>query len=286
MKMSKIKMLRKWKGLLFVLPSLAGVMIFFIIPFITGFIYCFTTGAVSRRFIGLMNFKELFQNPIYKLALYNTCLIIGAALPLLFVFSLAAAFLIEKKLKQLKWIQSVLLIPMAVPTASLMLLWQDLLSKKGIINAVLGMQIDWMKSEYAPLIIILMIIWKNIGYSTLLIMNSLLMMPQEYEEAAKLDGAGIMKVIFFIKLPYLVPMLFFSAVISLLNCFRIFREVYLLQGDYPENNLYLLQHFMNNNFVKLNYERLSAAAFILYVFIFIFIFAVSRMQQRYIEQNF
>ena len=282
----KIRILKKWKGLLFVLPSLIGVMFFYIIPFIASFTYCFTTGTINREFSGLVHFKELFQSDIFKLALYNTCKIIGIALPLLIILSLIIAFAIEEKVSKLRWVQSILLIPMAIPAASLMLLWNDLLAKEGIINSLMGIHIDWMKSGYAPWIVIFMIIWKNVGYSTLLIMNSLLMMPKEYIEAAKLDGANVWKIIVFIKLPYLVPILFFSVVISLFNSFKIFREVYLLQGDYPEENLYLLQHFMNNNFAKLNYERLSAAAFILYSFIFIFIFVIARRQKRYIEHNF
>ncbi len=278
-------MLKKWKGLLFVLPSLIGVMFFYIIPFIVSFTYCFTTGTINRKFSGLIHFKELFQSPVFKMALYNTCKIIGIGLPLLILLSLAMAFVMEEKFSQLRWVQSILLIPMAIPAASLMLLWKDLLTPEGLINSLLGTHVDWMRSGYAPWIIIFMILWKNLGYSTLLIMNSLLMLPKEYVEAARLDGAGAYKIILFIKLPYLVPILFFSLVVSLFNCFKIFREVYLLQGAYPEENLYLLQHFMNNNFAKLNYERLSAAAFILYSFIFIFIFVATKQQKHYINEN-
>lgn len=119
-----MKKLRKWKGLLFFLPSLMGVMVFYIIPFIASFTYCFTMGIVGRKFAGLVHFRELFQNDIFKLALYNTCKIIGIALPLLILLSLAFAFAIEEKLSKLKWVQSLLLIPMAIPAASLMLLWQ------------------------------------------------------------------------------------------------------------------------------------------------------------------
>jgi multiple sugar transport system permease protein len=286
MRKMTIRKYKKWKGFLFVLPSFIGVMVFYIIPFAASFVYCFTSGIGERKFVGLMHFRELFQNEVYKLALRNTCTLIGISLPLLMLFSLAAAFLLEKKIKTLKWVQSILLIPMAIPSASLMMLWQDLFADKGIIGLLTGIQINWLKGAYAPIIIICMVIWKNIGYCTLLIVNALLMMPEEYEEAAKLDGAGFLKITAFIKLPYLVPSLFFSVVISLMNCFKIFREVYLLQGNYPEKNLYLLQHFMNNNFLKLNYERLSAAAFILYSMIFLFIFTVSKKQQKYIDQNF
>ncbi len=280
-----MKKLKNFKGLLFVFPSLLGVLIFYILPFFQSFMYCFTTGMSQKHFVGLANFKALFENPNYHLALYNTLFITGIALPLLCVSSLMVALIIEKQIKRLKWLQGVLLIPMALPAASLMLVWQDLFAEKGIINAILGSKVNWLESAYAPWVIIFMIIWKNIGYNTLLIISSLLMMPKEYEEAAHIDGGGFFKVALYVKIPYLLPMLFFSVVISIANCFKIFREVYLLQGSYPQNNLYLLQHFMNNQFSKLNYDMLTTAAFTLYMVLFVIIFVLTKWQQRYIQES-
>ena len=280
-----MKQLRKWKGLLFVLPSLSGVLLFYILPFLKSFVYCFTTGLNDRRFVGITHFKTLFSNANYRLAMGNTLFIIGIALPSLCLLSLVIALLIEKQLAKRKWLQGLLLIPMALPAASLMLVWQDLFSKEGVLNVLLGTHLDWLQSDKASWIIIGLIIWKNLGYNVLLIIGTLLTMPKEYEEAAQLDGAGFMKIAGFIKIPYLVPMLFFTVVISLSNCFKIFREVYLLQGDYPNQHLYLLQHFMNNHFTKLNYDLLTTAAFTLYTGIFIIIFWGARWQQRYIREN-
>ncbi|ADZ84348.1 carbohydrate ABC transporter permease [Cellulosilyticum lentocellum] len=280
-----MKQLRKWKGLLFVLPSLSGVLLFYILPFLKSFVYCFTAGLNDRRFVGLAHFKTLFSNANYRLAMGNTLLIIGVALPSLCLLSLIIALLIEKQLAKRKWLQGLLLIPMALPAASLMLVWQDLFAKEGILNAVLGTHLDWLQSDKAPWIIIGLIIWKNLGYNVLLMIGTLLTMPKEYEEAAGLDGAGFFKIASFIKIPYLIPMLFFTVVISLSNCFKIFREVYLLQGDYPNRKLYLLQHFMNNHFAKLNYDLLTTAAFALYTVIFTIIFFGARWQQRYIREN-
>lgn len=280
-----MKVLKKWTGILFVMPSLIGVMIFYIIPFISSLGYCFTRGIVERKFVGLHNFMSLFQSKAYRLAIGNTLSITGVALPILCVLAVFIALLLERQLRKYKWIQGLLLIPMALPSASLMLLWQDLFMEQGIINEVLKSNVDWLNSEYAKAIIVLLIIWKNIGYSVLLIINSLLMMPKEYSEAASLDGAGFIRQSLWIKVPYIVPVLFFTVIISLVNCFKIFREVYLLQGDYPSTEIYLLQHFMNNNFNQLNYEILSSSAFILYLIIFIIVYLISRWQQKYISSN-
>ena len=270
---------------MFVLPGLIGVLIFYVIPFVMSFIYCFTNGIVKRKFVGFKHFVTLFNNSSYQLALYNTIFIIGIALPILCIVALAFSLVIEKKIEKYKWLQGVFLIPMALPAASLILVWKDVFTKNGILNGILGTHIMWLESDYAPWIVIFMIIWKNLGYAILLLLSAIMMIPREYEEAASLDGAGFLKTAVRIKIPCIIPMIFFTVVISLMNSFKIFREVYLLQGDYPKQNLYLLQHFMNNNFVKLNYEILSAAAFILYIIIFAIIFRVARLQEKYIDKN-
>lgn len=280
-----MRKLRVWKGLLFVLPSLLGTTIFYILPFISSMKYCFTKGITVKQFVGLDNFKTLFSNPKYCLAVFNTLFIIGIALPILCCIAMCFSFTIEKQLQKYKWIQGILLMPLAIPAASLILVWKDLFVQDGILNTLLNIHIDWLNSSYAPWIIIGIIIWKNLGYSILLIMSALLTMPKEYEEAAALDGAGFFKIAYSIKVPYLVPILFFVVVISISNCFKIFREIYLLQGNYPYERLYLLQHFMNNHFVKLNYELLTTAAFMLYIVLFIIIYFFMKWQQRYIEQN-
>lgn len=280
-----MKRLKKYKGVLFVLPSLLGMMIFYIIPFISSFTYCFTSGIGSRHFVGVEHFKTLFKNPNYRLAIHNTAFITGIALPILCILSVLVTLLIEAQLKKFKWLQGLILIPMALPAASLMLVWEDLFARQGIINALLGTQISWLESSLAPWIVIFMIVWKHLGYNVLLLISTLLTMPKEYVEAAYLDGAGSVRIAYAIKLPYLMPVLFFMVIVSLSNCFKIFREVYLLQGEYPENNLYLLQHFMNNHFTKLNYELLTTSAFTLYSVIFCFIFILMKWQQRYIREN-
>lgn len=277
------RQLKKWRGLLFVLPSLIGVTIFYIIPFLSSVVYCFTTGIANRHFIGLENFKALFRNTAYKIAVGNTSFIIGIALPLLCILALILALVIENHLEKYRYLQGWLLIPMAIPAASMILIWTDLFAREGIINAIFHKQISWLEGDYAPYIVIGMIIWKNIGYDVLLITSALLTLPIEYEEAASIEGAGVVKIALFVKIPQLIPMLFFTVIISLLNAFKIFREVYLLQGEYPNKKLYLLQHFMNNNFTNLNYEMLATAAFVLYIVIFIIIYFITTWQQRYTD---
>ena len=276
---------KKWKGLLFILPSFIGVMLFYIYPFISSLKYCFTMGGIDRKFVGISNFISLFHNEAYQLAVKNTFLIIGLAVPILCMVALILALVIEKYFKKYSFLQGWLLLPLAIPAASLLLVWKDLFSQGGILDTCLKTNCDYLNCQYTPFIIIGMILWKNIGYDVLLILSSLLMLPKEYEEAARLEGANELQVACGIKLPQLVPMLFFTVTISLFNGFKISREVYLLGGEYPHKSIYLLQHYMSNNFFHLNYEKLTTAAFMLYIVIFTIIYVGTRWQQHYTENS-
>ena len=280
-----MRCMRRWKGLLFVLPSLIGVTIFYIIPFIKSVGYCFTLGSQDHTFVGLNNFKKLFNNDAYHLGMINTIKIIGISMIILCVLAIIVGLLIEERLEKYRFLQSFLLLPMAIPTASMVLVWHDILARKGILSCLVGRSIDWLDSRVGFIIVIGIVVWKNIGYNVLIIISTLLTIPREYQEAASLDGASGMKTALYIKLPQLVPMLFFMCIISFFNATKIFRELYLLKGGYPSEGLYLLQHFMNNNFANLNYNMLTTAAFTMYLFVSIIIITLSKLQQNYMENN-
>jgi len=112
-------------------------------------------------------------------------------------------------------------------------------------------------------VIVVLFLWKNLGYNMILFMAALANIPKELLEVADVEGASAAHKFFHIKLRYLSPTVLFVTILSMINCFKIFREVYLLAGAYPYEGLYTLQHYMNNTFTSLNYQKLSAAAVIL-----------------------
>ena len=111
--------------------------------------------------------------------------------------------------------------------------------------------------------LVLLFLWKNLGYNMILFMSALCAIPRDIIEVADLEGAGSWYKFIHIKLRYLSPTILFVLILSMINSFKIFREVYLLTGDYPFANLYMLQHFMNNSFTHLDYSKLSAGAIIM-----------------------
>ena len=111
--------------------------------------------------------------------------------------------------------------------------------------------------------VLLLYLWKNIGYHTILFTAALAAIPRTYIDMANLDGAGRTRQFYTVKLPFLAPTIFFVVLMSLIASMKIFREVYLLTGSYPYETLYLLQHFMNNTFRSMDYQKLSTAAILL-----------------------
>ena len=260
-----------------VMPSLIGVMIFFFIPFCIVIYYSLINNPVLKDFVGLQNYTKLFHNVAFTKAVKNTAFFSIVSVPLSVVLSLGLAMLLERKIPGKSIFRTFFLSPLMVPTASVVLVWQVLFHNHGTINQIIehfgGNSIDWIKSPYGQVVIICMFLWKNLGYNMILFMSALCAIPRDIIEVADLEGASSWYKFVHIKLRYLSPTILFVFILSMINSFKIFREVYLLTGNYPQDKLYMLQHFMNNTFASLDYQKLSAAA-VLFAAVMIVIIAV------------
>lgn len=259
----------------FLLPSIIGVAVFFILPFFVVIYYSMIDNPISGQFVFLDNFYKVLTNKAFLLALKNTFTFSFAAVPLVIVLSLGVAFLLDKQIPGKSKIRTAFLSPMMVPVASVILIWQVLFHYNGLLNELIQKlgsgKIDWLKSGYAQIVIVVLFVWKNLGYNMVLFMAALANIPREVIEVAQLESATKWQIFFHIKMRYLSSSLLFVTILSLINSFKIFREVYLLTGDYPYENLYMLQHYMNNMFHSLDYQKLSAAAIIMSLFMIVLI---------------
>ena len=252
-------------------PSLIGVSLFFFAPLVMLFISSFLASPTNWEFVGIRNYVRVLTNPAFKDASVNTLTFALISVPLAVILSLLIALLLNSGLPGKSLFRSFLLNPMMVPVASVVLIWQVFFSYNGVVNGIAEQlfgsfqKIDWLKSNYSQIVIMLLFLWKNLGYNMVLFLAALNSIPHEILESAEMDGAGPVKRFFAIKLHYLSPTIFFVGIMSLINSFKIFREVYLLTGDYPYDNLYMLQHFMNNSFTQLDYSKLSAGAIVMCV---------------------
>ena len=252
------------KSMCFLSPSLLGVGIFFILPFCVVVYYSLIDGVGSKNFVFLQNFIKLFDNSAFRLAAKNTLTFSAMAVPLAVVLSMVLALMLESRIPLKSQFRTFFLSPMMVPVASVVLIWQVLFNYNGTVNEFLMLfgadKIDWLQSQFAPVVVLLLFLWKNLGYNMILFMAALNNIPKELLEVADVEGASEMYKFFAIKLRYLSPTVLFVTILSLINSFKVFREVYLLAGAYPYETLYTLQHFMNNTFDSLDYQKLSAAA--------------------------
>ena len=255
------------RSICFLSPSVLGVGVFFILPFCVVVYYSMIDGVASREFIWLDNFKRLFQNSAFRLAAGNTLRFSAIAVPLAVVLAIVLALLLEARVPMKSAFRTFFLSPMMVPVASVVLIWQVLFSYNGTINVFLGNfgvdKIDWLQSDQAHWVVVILFLWKNLGYNMVLFMAGIANIPKELLEVASVEGASEFYKFFAIKLRYLSPTILFVTILSLINSFKVFREVYLLTGNYPYQALYTLQHFMNNMFNSYDYPKLSAAAVIM-----------------------
>ena len=251
----------------FLTPSVLGVMLFFVIPFGIVVYYAVMSSPFNGEFVFLDNFISLVQNPAFQTAAKNTATFCLMAVPLAVVLGMGLALILEQEIPGKSMFRTFFLSPMMVPVASVVLVWQVIFHESGTLNQFLslfGVQaVDWLKSPYCQLVIVILFLWKNLGYNMILFMAALANIPKELLEVADVEGATAIHKFFHIKLRYLSPTVLFVTILSMINCFKIFREVYLLSGSYPYEGLYTLQHYMNNTFVHLNYQKLSAAAVLL-----------------------
>ena len=269
MKRPKVTGLRRresWQALPFLLPSLLGLCLFYLFPLAETVRASFMDPLRSRA-VGWGNYRALFQNTAFRLAVRNTCRFLCICIPALLAVSLLCAVLLGAAKRRAVFFKSVLLLPYAIPVASIVVLWRALFSGKGLVNGLLvGLgcrPVDFMGSSAAFWVLIFTYLWRNNGYDMLLWLAGLETIPRPLYEAAAVDGATPFQTFVFITLPNLLPTVVLTTILSLVNSFKVFREAYLVAGNYPQESIYLLQHLFNNWFLSLDIGKLSAAAVLL-----------------------
>lgn len=259
--------MKKRTDILFLLPSLAGFATFFIIPFVYALYYTFTENAFSQKFIGFDNFMMLFSNKYFRLALGNTLCFTAIAVPLSMAFSFTAAMLISHFAARLSFVKSAFFLPVLLPSAAAVTVWNAYFSDTAPFSSLLAI-----------------FLWKYTGLNLMLILTALLTIPNELYEAAALDGAGAFLRIRYITLPYIIPMLFFTFVLSVMNSLKIYRESFLLYGNYPDESVYMLQNYLYNHFRKLNYQNISTSAVFFAVAVYAFVAVIFALEKKWSEK--
>lgn len=254
------------KAYLFLLPSLAGTAVFVLLPYVDVVRRSFFEAA-GGRFVAMQNYVTVVGNSAFRLASFNTLRFLVICVPLLVLVSLFCSMLIAGLKEEGTVFKTSLLVPLAIPVASIVLLWKLFFHPQGMVNqitALFGMAgVDWINGDTAFGVLVFTYVWKNLGYDVVLWVAGLAAISDELYEAARVDGAGIVARFFYVTLPGLSKTAFLVVSLSVFNSFKVFREAYLIAGEYPHESIYMLQHLFNHWFVTLDIQKMSAASVLL-----------------------
>ena len=245
---------------------MAGLMLFYVVPFFGGIYSSLMDGSFENQFVGLANYERTLQNSMFQLGLKNTWELSLLCAPVIWLL----AFLLAAMLKTLKdrstAFRNILLLPYLMPSSAMLLIWTLMFDYGGVINRMvtaLGIErVLWLEGDALRVPIVLLYIWKNVGFSVVLFASALSAVHPSLYEYAALEGAGWWTQSFRITLPQIMPTAFLVFVLAWVNAFKIFKEVSFIGGAYPSNAIYTLQHFMNNKFARLEYQDVTTAAYI------------------------
>ncbi|MDE7194371.1 MAG: sugar ABC transporter permease [Oscillospiraceae bacterium] len=257
----------KWntKCKLCLLPSIIGTAVFFVVPYLRVLYYSLIDSQFKRNFVWLDNYIETLQNKYFQLALKNSLLIILIAVPILIVLALIISLALSYGIKWVRKTQFAFVLPMVIPTASIVLIWRGVFA-----------------DSTTALPMYLLFIWKNIGICIVLLTAAFTSIERSIFEAARLDGANSFILHTKITIQMIAPTVFFTVLLSIVNSFKIFKESYLYYAtNYPPDHSYTLQYYMNNNFLKLDYQSLATSAVLTSILVFGIVMAGMAIQRRY-----
>ena len=269
----------------FLLPGLAGLLIFYGIPFVGGIWYSVTEGTLENKFVGLDNYVSVWNNTMFQMGLKNTMELSLICAPLLFLLSFLLAAGLHRIRPASGFFRSSVLMPYLMPSSAILIIWLLWFDYGGPVNRLLVMlgstRVNGMLGAELRLPVILLFLWKNLGFCVVIFMSALQSIPESLYEFATLEGASFMKQTFKITLPLAVPSAFLVAILSFVNAFRIFKEVFFIAGAYPDDPeyIYTLQNYMNNMYSRLSYQNVTTAAYIFAVIVFA-LFGLLFLSQR------
>lgn len=265
---------------LYLLPGMIGLLAFYVVPFIWGIWFSLTDGTINNSFVGFDNYMRVWQNEVFQLGLKNTLELSFICAPAIFILSFLLASMLRKRVAGDGFFRNALLLPYLMPSAAILIIWLLIFDYGGIINRLfvaLGLErVFWLEGKDLRVPIVLLYIWKNLGFSVVIFTAALQAVPEALYEYASLEGAGYLRREFSITLPQILPTAFLVLVLAIVNAFKIFKEVYFIGGSYPDESIYTLQHYMNNKFAKLDYQDVTTAAYSFAVIVVVLILLMYR----------
>jgi multiple sugar transport system permease protein len=267
----------------FVAPALVVIGVFFFVPVLAALAMSLTdfdiyalASLANLRFVGLGNYARLLETPLFWQAFGNTLYFVVVGVPLSIAASLGAALLLHSKLARFKgFFRTALFAPVVTTLVAVAVIWRYLFNTRyGMLNyalAQLGIDpIDWLGDpHWAMPAIIVFAVWKNFGYNMVILLAGLQSIPEQYYEAARIDGASFVQRFSHVTLPLLSPLLLLVSVLTVAGYFQLFAEPYVMtQGGPLQSTVSVLYFMYEEGFKWWNLGSASAVAFLLFAFVF------------------
>lgn len=259
---------------IFVLPAIFGIFIFIIIPIFCSFGLSFSKWNLlgNIEFVGLSNYKTLFNDPLFSKILLNTVVFSVSVSILGVIIPLILASIINSKIRGSEFFKSVYFLPFITPMVVVGIVWAWIFDPNiGFLSQILNLHINWLyDSAYAMPALIIVSVWKLIGYNMIIFLSGLSSVSNSLFESAKIDGANSVQTLRFITIPMLSPTIFFVVIITAISSFQVFDLIYLMTegGPFDSTNV-LVYAIYKNAFEYFNVGKASAIAYVLFAIILV-----------------
>ncbi|MGM0607097.1 MAG: carbohydrate ABC transporter permease [Candidatus Muiribacteriota bacterium] len=276
-------------AMLYILPGAAIVLTFHFFPIFYSFYYSLFEGGLGQKaFVGLKNYISLFNNPDFWRSLWNTIYYVVGTVPATIIISLFIALLLNSKIKGLSLYRTIYFLPVITSINAVAIVWKWIFHNQyGLLNAsfqAMGLPtVDWLGDpKFAMFSIIIMSIWKGLGYNIVIFLAGLQGIPKHLYESAEIDGAGWWAQFRHITLPMVSPVTFFVLIMSTINSFQVFAQVYMMTGGGPmKSTTVLVYHLYEQAFERFQMGMASAVTTIL----FLIILAMTLIQRKVAEKK-
>lgn len=264
---------------LFLLPAGIILLIFFFIPFFQTIWLSFldySNSIYSASFSGLQNYIDILHNPIFYKVMINTIIYLVAAVPVLAIIPLFLAILINQKIRGITVYKILIYLPVIVSIVVAAIAFKWLYAEQGILNYILNVfhinSIGWLTDpKYAIYSVIIVTIWKGIGYYMMIYLAALMSVPKELYEACDIDGAGFLRKHLTVTVPHIMPTIALVTTISSISAMKIFAEIYVMTKGGPLNSTKTIVYYIYEKaFENLDLGYASAMSVILLIIVMIF----------------
>lgn len=261
-------------GYMFILPAFLGTLIFIVIPIFCSLGLSFTKWDLLNpiQFVGLANYKELFSEALFYKLLTNTFVYAISVSVLGVIIPLVLAAILNSKIRGSEFYKTAYFLPFITPMIVIGIIWEWIFDPNiGILNNVLRLHINWLYDvNFAMPALIIVSVWKLIGYNMIIFLSAISGISQSLFEAAKIDGATPIQTFKNVTVPLLSPTIFFVVIITAISSFQVFDLIYLMtEGGPLDSTNVLVYAIYKNAFEYFNVGKASAIAYVLFTIILV-----------------